>query len=292
MTDNTTVHPASRERAHLVDLFLLEGRPINNDPDRDVLVLVNEGFVVGFSPSRLQPVWAGYRVAGFYGDVGFDRPHLYYEDKRLDPDMRIGPETFGKLDGIQYHVGHMVPNEVINRQFGRLAQMETFFMSNMSPQRGSLNTGVWLRLENLVRQIEDTPDKDHVWAIAGPIFGDDPQTIERPNGKLVPVPEAYFCITADPFRYPWNREGNVDIAWFRIPQDAAAGTPLTEFLSDRASIEADTSLTFFPGWREPQTPPGTRGQPPSVRRTRLRGAPGEPPTPAASDRHRLLKLIS
>lgn len=30
--------------------------------------------------------------------------------RTLDPELRIGPETFGKLDGTQYHVRHMVPN--------------------------------------------------------------------------------------------------------------------------------------------------------------------------------------
>jgi len=57
------------------------------------------------------------------------------------------------IGGIQLHVGHMTPNEVINRQFGRLAQMETFLMSNMSPQYGSLNVGVWLKLEDAIREM-------------------------------------------------------------------------------------------------------------------------------------------
>ncbi len=185
--DNTTVHPLSRDLAYVIELFLFKGRPKNRDPDRKVVVLINHGYAVGFSPDRLQPLWAAYRVAGSDRDVDFDRPHLYYEDTRLDREWRIGTETFGRQENVQYHVGHMVPNEVINRQFGRLAQMETFLMSNMSPQRGSLNTGVWLRLENMIRNIKDTPKKDHVWAIAGPIFCDDPKLIRPPNGKMADV---------------------------------------------------------------------------------------------------------
>ena len=246
--DHTTIHPSSVHRAHLVNLFCFNGAPRNTDADHPVEILVNEGYVCGFCPTRLQPAWAAYRVAGFTQDLDFDRPHLYYEDTRLDPEFRIGADTVGKLDGVGYHVGHMVPNEVINRQFGRLAQMETFFMSNMSPQRGSLNTGVWLSLENSIRKIEDTPDRDHVWALVGPIFGDDPPHIERPNGKRVPVPEAYFCITVDPFRYPWNKQNNVDIACFRIPQFAPGGTALTGFLTDLDDLQQATGLTFFPAW--------------------------------------------
>ncbi len=246
--DNSSIHPASRDLAHLVDLFTFQGAPHNQDPDHEIQILVNHGYVVGYSPTRLQPAWAAYRVAGFEQDFGFDRPHLYYEDHRLDPNLQIGSGTFGQQDGVRYHVGHMVPNEVINRQFGRLAQMETFFMSNMSPQRGSLNTGVWLALENSIRKIEDTPDKDHVWAIVGPIFGDAPAEIVRPNGLRVPIPDAYYCLTVDPFRYPWDRESNVDIACLRIPQSAPGGTPLPDFLTDLAAIEAETKLDFFPRW--------------------------------------------
>ncbi len=273
--DNTTVHPTSADLSHLTDLFLFQGRPVNNDPNRPVEVLVNHGYVVGFSRSRLQPVWAGYRVAFADRDVDFDRPHLYYDDSRLADDLRVGADTFGKHDGVGYHVGHMVPNEVINRQFGRLAQMETFLMSNMSPQRGSLNTGPWLKLENQIRNIEDTSERDHVWAIVGPIFDDDPDFIQRPNGQSVPIPESYYCITVDPFRYPWDRPGNVDIVCFRVPQDAPSGTDLSTFVVSLPEIQNATNLSFFPNW-----PEGAALDDDS-----------RAPAPAADTRHRLLRRI-
>lgn len=252
MPDNTSIHPHSAHLEHLVDTFTFQGRPVNRDEDREVLVLVNHGYVVGYSPDRLQPVWAAYRVAGMTEGVDFDRPHLYYEDKRLEEKIRLGPETFGKHDQIQYHVGHMVPNEVINRQYGRLAQTETFFMSNMSPQRGSLNTGLWLKLETAIRNIEDKEGKDHVWVVAGPIFGADPATIDRGQDKHVPIPDAYYCITLDPFRYPWNRQSNVDVACFIFKQEAPGGDDLDEYErgpEGLEEIEEATNLTFFPGWR-------------------------------------------
>lgn len=246
--DNTIIHPSSENLGHLIDLFLFKGAPVNNDPDREVQILVNHGYVVGYCPDRLQPLWSAYRVAGFDRDIDFDRPHLYYADDRLDEEHRVGPQTFGKVNNVGYHVGHMVPNEVINRQFGRLSQMETFLMSNMSPQQGSLNTGAWLKLENAIRNIEDTPDRDHVWAVAGPIFGDDPDVIARPNGQEVPIPDAYYYVTVDPFQYPWDRQSNVDVACFKLPQTAPPGTTPDQFLVTLQEIEQDTNLSFFAGW--------------------------------------------
>lgn len=282
--DNTTVHPLSKDLEYILDLLLFKGRPENRDIDREVVVLINHGFTVGFSPARLQPLWAAYRVAGSDRDLGFDRPHLYYEDARLDPEWQIGSETFGRHGDIQYHVGHMVPNEAINRQFGRLAQMETFFMSNMSPQRGSLNKGVWLTLENMIRNIEDTPDKDHVWAIAGPIFSNNPDQIDRPNGKVVPIPEAYYCITVDPFHYPWDRPSNVDIVCFRIPQAAESGTSLETFIVDLNRIENETNLKFFPAWEDDDDDVESRSIEAFDPSEIIRGAP--------ESRHRLLAQLA
>ncbi|MCP4901170.1 MAG: hypothetical protein GY906_29725 [bacterium] len=270
--DFTSIHTSSANLAHRVDLFCWQGAPLNNDPDHPVQVLVNTGFVVGFCPSRRQPAWAAYRVAYADRDVDFDRPHLYYEDTRVDSAVRLTGSTFGS----GYHVGHMAPNEAINRQFGRLAQMETFFMTNMSPQRGPLNTGVWLKLEKAILDIEDTPSqKDHVWVLIGPVFSDDPDTIEH-SGKQVPLPESYFCITVDPHSYPFNTLSRVHLVCMIIPQNApSSGTP-SDHLVSLADVEDATKLTFFPGWARPRAAPG---------------APSPMATVHAPSEHRLLKAI-
>ena len=127
----TTVHPSSVHEAHVIDLFCFLGPPGNHDANHPVEVLVNTGFVVGFCPKRYQPSWVAYRIAHADRDVDFERPHLYYEDKRIAPEARLSSKTFGKHNGVQYHVGHMAPNQAINKQFGRRAQLETFFMSQI-----------------------------------------------------------------------------------------------------------------------------------------------------------------
>jgi DNA/RNA endonuclease G (NUC1) len=246
--DNSSLHPMSASQPHLVDLHLWRGPPQNRDADRPVQILVNQGYVAGFSPARLQPVWVAYRVALAGRDVDYDRPIHYHDDLRLPPEHRVGRRTFGKLGNIGLNVGHMAPNEVINRQFGRLAQLETFLMSNMSPQYGSLNGGVWLKLETAIREIRDEPGKDHVWAIVGPVFGDQPAALNRGPGKHLPVPDAYFCITVDPHSYPFDRPNNVKMDCFLIPQDAPPSSNPQDYPATLAEIERRTNLTFFVDW--------------------------------------------
>ncbi len=246
--DYTTIHPLCASQAHRVDLHLWRGAPQNLDEARPIQILVNQGYVVGFCPDRLQPAWSAYRVAHADDDVDYDRPLMYYDDLRLDEAHRIGRKTFGKIGGIQLHVGHMTPNEVINRQFGRLAQMETFLMSNMSPQYGSLNGGVWLKLETAIREIKDEPGKDHVWAIVGPVFGEEPSLIGRGQGKHLPVPEAYFCIIVDPHSYPYDTPSRVQIDCFVIPQEAPSDSHPQDYPATLEEVEAATNLRFFASW--------------------------------------------
>ncbi|MCG8576984.1 MAG: DNA/RNA non-specific endonuclease [Flavobacteriales bacterium] len=246
--DNTTIHPKSGNRAHLVDLHLWRGAPQNLDDSREIQILVNQGYVVGFCPDRLQPAWSAYRVAHAESDVKYDRPINYYNDLRLDEEYRIGKKTFGKIGGIQLNVGHMTPNEVINRQFGRLAQMETFFMSNMSPQYQSLNQGVWLKLEDAIRNIKDEKGKDHVWVIVGPIFGEEPEMVYRGKGKHLPIPESYFCITVDPYKYPFDTLSKAHIDCFIIPQNAPSSSNPEDYPSTLEEIEEATNLRFFDSW--------------------------------------------
>ncbi len=254
--DHTTIHPLCASQAHLIDLHLWRGAPQNTDETRPIQILVNHGYVVGFCPDRLQPAWSAYRVAYADDDVDYDRPLFYYDDLRLNEEYRIGRRTFGKIGGVPLNVGHMTPNEVINRQFGRLAQMETFMMSNMSPQYGSLNGGVWLKLEDAIRKIKDEPKtKDHVWIIVGPIFGPEPASINRGHGKYLPVPDAYFCVAVDPYMYPFDTISRVHLNCFIIPQDAPRNSFPEDYPATLEEIEKATNLNFFEGYGR-ETPLG------------------------------------
>ena len=246
--DYTTIHPLCAGLAHRIDLHLWRGAPQNLDETHPVQILVNDGYVVGFCPARLQPAWSAYRVAHATRDVDYDRPLMYYDDLRLDENHRIGRKTFGKIGGVQLQVGHMTPNEVINRQFGRLAQLETFLMSNMSPQYGSLNTGVWLKLEDAIREIKDEEGKDHVWAIVGPVFGDQPAMVDRGQGKHVPVPDSYFCVIVDPHTYPYDTPSRVAIDCFIIPQTAPPNSSPDDYPATLEQVEEATNLKFFESW--------------------------------------------
>lgn len=240
--DNSVINLNSESLKHLIDLFMYKGQPLNLDPDREVQILVNHGYVVGFSPSRNQPVWTGYRVAKATRDLNFARPHLFYDDYRLAHNNQINYKTFG--DG--YDRGHMVPNFAINTQFGRLAQMETFFMSNICPQKKNLNQGLWVRLEKKIIS-EYAQEWEHIWVITGPIFGRNPARIKRRDNVFVDIPDAFYCILVDPIKWPHDRMSNVGVIAMKFPQNTARGKNVAkEHITTINDIEKLTKLNLFP----------------------------------------------
>lgn len=245
MIDHSTILPVCAPIAHFLEFFCSHGAPANRDAGRPVSVIVNHGYALGFSPARLQPVWAAYQVSAAKRDVDYERPEFFLDDPRIAEACRIGPGGFGKLNGTSYDRGHMVPNFAINTQFGRVAQFETFFMSNIFPQQASTNRGAWQRLEKAVVGAY-APLRKQVWAMVGPIFGDDPPLLTRRNGLRVPVPEAFFLILADPERYPFDDPDNLSILALRMPQTWGSAPFGDALVTTLPEIEAATDLTFFP----------------------------------------------
>jgi endonuclease G len=245
MADHSKILPVCGPIAHFLEFFCLHGAPLNKDAARPVSVIVNHGFAVGYSPKRMQPVWAAYQVSAATRDVDYERPKFFYDDPRLPKNQQIGTETFQSAGPLKYDRGHMVPNYAINTQFGRVAQSETFFMSNILPQASDTNRGAWQKLEKAIIRAY-APLRKQVWAMVGPIFGKRSEMITRPNGLKVPVPDGFFLILADPERYPYDDPNNINILALHMPQDWGH-KPLDDTLVTSLDfIERSTGLTFFP----------------------------------------------
>ena len=95
--------------------------------------------MVSFSPERLRPAWSANRVALAKDDVDREGPLTYYNDLRLDDAHRNGGGTFGNICGVKLDVAHMMAEELINPQFGCLAQMEAVLATR---KRGALANSI------------------------------------------------------------------------------------------------------------------------------------------------------
>lgn len=201
------------------------GAPAGAAPVR---VLVNMGYVVGYSDALGNPLWAAYRVSDIDLKDAPPRPDDFRPDDRTT--ARIDSGVYNRSG---YDRGHMAPNYAIATRYGRTAQEETFLMSNITPQKHSLNAGLWKDLEH--RIATNYPARfGEVWVIAGPIFGPRPEKLRR----RVAIPDAFFMIIVD------ESDGRVRAEAFVMPQDAT-GNDLEKYLVSVDEIEQRTGLDFL-----------------------------------------------
>ncbi|HYP18296.1 MAG TPA: DNA/RNA non-specific endonuclease, partial [Opitutus sp.] len=193
-------------------------------------LLVNRGYLVGYSETQRGPLWAGYRV----DDLATvpnppPRPEQFEVDRRTI--SRVPPDAY---TGSGFDRGHLAPNYAIATRYGPAAQAETFLMSNITPQRHTLNAGLWRELERKIAT--NYPARyGEVWIFVGPVFGERPRLLR--GG--VAVPEAFFLIVID------EHEGRLRTLALLVPQDAPADANPSRYLTTIAEIQRRTHLDFL-----------------------------------------------
>lgn len=195
-------------------------------------VLRNDGFLVGWSDVRVNPLWVSYLLHEMENPHAGPRPGFQRDWRALWP---ISPDSYF---GSGYDRGHLAPNYAIAAVHGREAQRDTFLMSNMSPQRPELNRRLWQRLEEVVMD-RFVPRFGTLQVIAGPIFPTPFRDNVLNRVGLVEVPDAFYKILAVP--------GDEALALaFIMPQEVSGDEPLDDFLVSIDEVEARTGLDFFP----------------------------------------------
>ncbi|MFP4263739.1 MAG: DNA/RNA non-specific endonuclease [Halomonas sp.] len=195
-------------------------------------VLRNEGFLLGWSDIRVNPLWVGYRVTPVSDSRIGSRPDFQADWRTLWP---VGT---GHYAGSGYDRGHLAPNYAIAAVHGRDAQRDTFYMSNMSPQRPDLNRRLWQRLEEAVMD-HFAPRFGELQVITGPVFPERFRDNVFNRVGFVEVPEAFYKILVVPGERPRALA-------FLMPQEVRGNEPLDDFLVSIDEIEARTGLDFFP----------------------------------------------
>lgn len=200
-------------------------------------VLRNEGFLLGYSDLRRNPLWVTYRLEES-ADTGIGpRPGRFFSDWRT-----VLPLNHDAYTGSGYDRGHLAPNYAIARVHGREAQLDTFLMTNVSPQTPELNRQLWQRLEQGAMD-HFLPLKGELWVITGPVFHNPPlhfQTRRLPRG-LIEIPDAFYKI----FIAPAQEQRPVKVLAFIMPQQVRGDEPLDQFLVSVREVETATGLDFL-----------------------------------------------
>jgi endonuclease G, mitochondrial len=156
-------------------------------PDQKGTIVNRAGYAFCYSEKHEQPLWVMYKLtkAEVINKVCKRRDNF-----RKDPLVPTGSALLEDYKGTGYDRGHLAP--AADMAWSEQAMSESFYLSNMSPQKGSLNRGRWKDLETLVRNWAVA--NDEVYVITGPIIRPNHATI-GPN--KVTVPQWYYKIVLD-----------------------------------------------------------------------------------------------
>lgn len=193
--------------------------------------LQNPGFVVGYNEWYRLPLWVAFRARPVGSGSSGPRPEGFEVDARTL--VRVSAADYRRGD---YDRGHMAPNYLISRLYGRDAQRATFYMSNIAPQTQRLNQLLWQRLEEAEADVV-APRMQELWVITGPVLGAAPLRLD----SGVAIPEAYYRIWLDE-----TEDGSLRAIAFVVPQDVRGDEPLDRYAVTVQDVEDRTGLDFFP----------------------------------------------
>jgi endonuclease G len=145
-----------------------------------------------------------------------------------------GEEEF---DGFGFDRGHLAPSA--DFRWHREALSQSYFYSNMSPQRPGFNREIWAEVEDEMRNYVFRTERP-LWVITGPVLKDDLPISERSiNG--VTIPEEYYKIAYDP-------QVGKAIA-FIVPNQKSFNKP-KDYVKSVREVETLTGIDFFPLLKE------------------------------------------
>lgn len=154
------------------------------------------------------------------------------QDFNPDPAITTGSGHYHDYKSSGYRRGHLVPSG--DMAWNKASMDATFLLSNVAPMQENFNDGIWLELENNVRDWSRKHRKIEV--IAGPVFT-DPLDAIGDNEILVPRYFYKAAFTMD--------GGKPQVIGFLIEQDLDTYESLDNYIVSIDSIEKITGLDLF-----------------------------------------------
>jgi endonuclease G, mitochondrial len=108
-------------------------------------VIKHTYYALSYNETHEQANWVYYKLDPTFLNGRSPRKNNFRED----PYVSSYSATLNDYKGSGYDRGHLAPAG--DMKFNSIAMSESFYMSNISPQKPEFNRGIWRRLESLVR---------------------------------------------------------------------------------------------------------------------------------------------
>lgn len=190
-------------------------------------IIKHKFYTLSYSEKHEQAEWVAYELKKSHiVYTNFRRP--YFSD---DPIVQTSSANWKNYIRSGYDRGHLCP--AADRRFSIEAFNETFYTSNVSPQRNDFNAGLWNRLEQKVRYW--AKKYDGLYVVTGGVLSDNLKSIGK---EKVSVPNYFYKVLLD------NNNGNYKAIGFLVPHQDS-NIPLYKFVVPIDVIEKLTGINFF-----------------------------------------------
>jgi endonuclease G len=211
---------------------------------KNLEVIEHAGMVLGFDCDYKMASWVFHVLTPDVTSGNISRSNDFRSDEKstcgsaqeADYFLRKEKEdgTFD-YDGFGFDRGHLAPSA--DFRWSANALSESYYYSNMTPQRPEFNRESWASLEGLLRKIVDQ-EKKQFYVITGPVLHEGLPVIERSVNKLK-IPEYHYKIIVDA-----SIENPRGMA-FLMPNKKCEER-LSSYVISIDSLEHLTGLDFFP----------------------------------------------
>lgn len=163
----------------------------------------------------------------------------------IQPD--ITARSYGGKDfsGGNWNRGHQMPRA--DRQTSQKAVASTCYPTNMTPQDGSFNSGIWVTLEGKVRSFASQADT--IYVVTGCLFDKSTRYSSKNSGFSVKIPTHYFkaLLYKGSSSYAKDTEGYMMAGFiFEHEKSYPTNASLKDYRMSIDQLEEQTGIDFFP----------------------------------------------
>lgn len=197
------------------------------DTTRTVQPICREAYLVAYDAPVKIPAYVSYTLLPQNALGCWPRTNAFVADKSV-PN---GP-TPSDYAGTGYDKGHAAPDG--DMSWSEIVEYESFLMTNMYPQHGSLNRGIWKLLETSIRGWAVQRNQSYT-VYVGASYGAGNDRI----GNGVIVPHSFYKIVIN--------NSTKEIAGWRFPHTKPyvnLGNDLTKFRAPIAQIQKEAGVSF------------------------------------------------
>lgn len=195
-------------------------------------------FSMEYDKSKKHSRWIAFRFDNLTKQQNVSRLDAFDIDPSVPSEYQRVQADFGKKG---YDRGHLCASA--DRLYSREVNEQTFYYTNMSPQRNSFNTGAWQDLEAKVQSWgRSCTPSDTLYVVKGGTIDKENQIKEYINDdRSKPVPKYYYMALL--FK---KGESYKAIAFWLEHTDSPRTVNLADCALSIDELEEKTGIDFFP----------------------------------------------